>query len=552
MLKYLHIENVAVIEKSDIEFYDGFCILSGETGAGKSIIIDALNAVLGERTSKNLIRSGEKKAVVTALFSGLNATAVKALDELDYPPDEDGNLLIKRTISIDGNSSIKINGQPATASVLRDISAYLVNIHGQHDNQLLLNPDTHYKFIDKVAENSSVFNKYREEFEHYRELNSELKKLSIDDDTKNRRIELLRYQISEINAAAISPGETATLERKSEIFRNYDKLIRNVNTALQCLDGGEEDGAVDLINTAKSSVDATASKEFEKIGERLEALRIEADDIKNELQSFISGFEYDQEEVDKTEKRLSFLHELYSKYGKTEEATLEFLKNAENELENITFSDKRITELEGELEKCSEELIKRGEALTASRKTAAAVFEREICEVLAFLDMPQVKFVTSFGKGKYTKNGCDVIEFLISANVGEEPRPLSKIASGGELSRIMLAIKSVLADKDELDTMIFDEIDTGISGRAAQKVGYQLKKVATGRQVICVTHLAQIAAKADHHLYIEKNVQNERTVTEIIPLDFEGRKREIARIIGGEITAQNLISAEEMLLNTQI
>ncbi len=551
MLKYLHIENIAVIEKSDIEFYNGFCVLSGETGAGKSIIIDALNAVLGERTSKNLIRTGEKKAVVSALFSDLNDSATSALCALDYPPDDDGNLLIKRVISADGNSSVKINGQPATASILREISAYLVNIHGQHDNQLLLNADTHYKFIDNVAENDSVLDEYRKEFENYRSINNEIKKLSIDDETKNRKIELLKYQINEINAAAITPGETETLERKSEIFRNYDKLIRNINIAYKALNGDDGDGAAALINTAKCSVENTASKEFSKLSERLSALEIEVDDIKSELESFISSFEYDPEEVDKTEKRLAFLHELFAKYGKSESATLEFIEKANAELEDITFSDKRIAELEAELEASGERLVEKGAALTNTRKKAATIFEREVCSVLEFLDMPQVKFLVDFQKGKYTKNGADIIEFLISANAGEEPKPLSKIASGGELSRIMLAIKSILADRDEIDTLIFDEIDTGISGRAAQKVGFQLKKVSEGKQVICVTHLAQIAARADNHLYIEKNTVGDRTVTEISPLDFEGRKRELARIIGGEITEQNLISANEMLLNTK-
>ena len=549
MLKYLHIENIAVIEKSDIEFLDGFSVLTGETGAGKSIIIDALNAVLGERTSKNLIRSGAQKAVVTALFSEIGEEATRALSELDFPPDEDGNLLVKRVISADGNSTVKINGQPATVTVLRAISAYFVNIHGQHDNQLLLNPDSHYKFIDLVAENQEILEKYLEEFKLYRSINKELKDLTIDEDTKNNRIDLLKYQINEIQTAAITEGETETLEKKSEIYKNYDKLIRNIKNAFSALDGGEDDGAVELINLAKNSVDAANNSSFDSISERLTALQIEADDIRNELDKFISNLDFDAEDVDKTEKRLSFLHELYSKYGKSEKSTLDYLKKAQNELDNITFSDEKIEALEKELEQCSERLIIIGDELTESRKTAAKGFENEICEVLSFLDMPHVKFKVNFSKGKYTKNGCDVIEFLISANAGEEPKPLSKIASGGELSRIMLAIKSVLAERDEISTMIFDEIDTGISGRAAQKVGYQLKKVSKNKQVICVTHLAQIAAKADSHLFIEKNVVDGRTITEITPLDFEGRKYELARIIGGETTDQNLKTAEEMLNN---
>lgn len=549
MLKYLHIENIAVIEKSDIEFLDGFSVLTGETGAGKSIIIDALNAVLGERTSKNLIRSGAQKAVVTALFSKIGKEATNALCELDFPPDEDGNLLVKRVISADGNSSVKINGQPATATVLRAISAYLVNIHGQHDNQLLLNPDSHYKFIDLVADNEAVREKYIDEFKRYRSISKELKDLSVDDYTKNNRIDLLKYQINEIQSAAITEGETEALEKKSEIYKNYDKLVRNIKNAFIALDGGEDDGAVELINLAKNSVDAADNRSFDSLSERLTALQIEADDIRNELDKFISNLDFDSEDVDKTEKRLSFLHELYSKYGKSEKSTLDYLKKAQTELENITFSDEKIEALERELEQCSERLIIIGDELTESRKNAAKGFEKEICEVLSFLDMPHVKFKVNFNKGKYTKNGCDEIEFLISANLGEEPKPLSKIASGGELSRIMLAIKSVLAERDEISTMIFDEIDTGISGRAAQKVGHQLKKVSNNKQVICVTHLAQIAAKADSHLFIEKNVVEGRTITEITPLDFNGRKYELARIIGGEITEQNIKAAEEMLNN---
>lgn len=549
MLKYLHIENIAVIEKSDIEFLDGFSVLTGETGAGKSIIIDALNAVLGERTSKNLIRSGAQKAVVTALFSKIGKEAANALCELDFPPDEDGNLLVKRVISADGNSSVKINGQPATATVLRAISAYLVNIHGQHDNQLLLNPDSHYKFIDLVADNEAIREKYIDEFKRYRSISKELKDLSVDDYTKNNRIDLLKYQINEIQSASITEGETEALEKKSEIYKNYDKLVRNIKNAFIALDGGEDDGAVELINLAKNSVDAADNRSFDSLSERLTALQIEADDIRNELDKFISNLDFDAEDVDKTEKRLSFLHELYSKYGKSEKSTLDYLKKAQTELENITFSDEKIEALERELEQCSERLIIIGDELTESRKNAAKGFENEICEVLSFLDMPHVKFKVNFNKGKYTKNGCDEIEFLISANLGEEPRPLSKIASGGELSRIMLAIKSVLAERDEISTMIFDEIDTGISGRAAQKVGHQLKKVSNNKQVICVTHLAQIAAKADSHLFIEKNVVDGRTITEITPLDFNGRKYELARIIGGEITEQNIKAAEEMLNN---
>ena len=549
MLKYLHIENIAVIEKSDIEFTDGFNVLTGETGAGKSIVIDAINAVLGERTSKSIIRTGAAKAVVNAQFCDLGSNVLRILAENSYSPDEDGNLIIQRVLSADGNGSIKINGQPVTAAVLRSFAPLLVNIHGQHDSQLLLNPDKHYSFVDMMADNALVLQQYLDQFKRYRSINSEILAFSIDEKQKNDRIDLLKYQIDELTCAALKSGEEEQLKQRSAVYRNYDKLIRSVSAALGALGGDETAGAVEMVNDARAALENSSVKEFEETALRLSALYIELDQIRNELDGFIGGFDYDAAEVDTTEKRLAFLHDLFAKYGGSEEAAMEYLANARKELEDISFSDERIAELENELEKCSEALVKCGEAVTASRKTAALQFEAAVRDVLIYLDMPYVTFKVDFQKGKYTQNGCDIIEFLISANPGEEPRPLSKIASGGELSRIMLAIKSVLADKDTIGTLIFDEIDTGVSGRAAQKVGYQLRKVAGGRQVLCVTHLAQIAAKADTHLYIEKKVAGGRTLTEIRKLDFEGRKYELARIIGGETTDLNLKSAEEMLNN---
>lgn len=549
MLKYLHIENIAVIEKSDIEFAEGFNVLTGETGAGKSIVIDALNAVLGERTSKSLIRTGASKAVVNAQFCDLDDYALAFLTDNSYAPDEDGNLIIQRVLSADGNGSIKINGQPVTATVLRSFAPYLINIHGQHDSQLLLDPDTHYSFIDNVADNASVLEKYLEEFKRYRSITAEIKALSMDEKKKSDRIDLLRYQINELVSASLSAGEEAELKRKSAVFRNYDKLMRSVSTALGALGNSEADGAVEMVNDARAALESASVKELESKVERLAALSIELDQVRNELSSFLGEFDYSPDEVDATEKRLAFLQSLFAKYGGSEEAAFRYLESAQQELEDINLSDEKISLLENELEISGENLVKYGEALTASRKIAALKFESDVCEVLRYLDMPYVTFKVDFQKGKYTKIGCDIVEFLISANPGEEPRPMSKIASGGELSRIMLAIKSVLADRDVIGTMVFDEIDTGISGRAAQKVGYQLKKVSEGRQVLCVTHLAQIAAKADTHFYIEKNVVDGRTRTDITTLDFEGRKYELARIIGGETTALNLKSAEEMLNN---
>ena len=549
MLKYLHIENIAVIEKSDIEFTKGFNVITGETGAGKSIVIDALNAVLGERTSKALIRTGAARAVVNAQFCELDEFALKILSDNSYYPDEDGNVIVQRVLNADGNGSIKINGQPVTATVLRSFAPYLINIHGQHDSQMLLNPETHYSFVDNVADNALELERYFSEFKRYREINAEIKALTMDEKKKNDRVELLRYQINEFVSAELTVGEEAELKRKSAVFRNYDKLVRSVLAALVALGNGETDGAVEMVNTARSSLETSAVKEMEEKAERLTALSIELEQIRSELSGFLGEFDYDPDEVEATEKRLAYLQNLFSKYGGNETAALLYLENARKELDDITFSEEKIASLENELEICSENLVKYGGALTQSRKTAASRFENDVCDVLKYLDMPYVTFKVDFKQGKYTKNGCDVVEFLISANPGEEPRPLSKIASGGELSRIMLAIKSVLADRDVIGTLVFDEIDTGISGRAAQKVGFQLKKVSAGRQALCVTHLAQIAAKADTHFYIEKNVIEGRTRTDITALDFEGRKYELARIIGGEATELNLKSAEEMLNN---
>ncbi len=548
MLKYLHIENIAVIEKSDIEFKDGFNVLTGETGAGKSIVIDALNAVLGERTSKNLIRSGAQQALVNALFCNLDDNALSVLADNSYFPDEDGNIIIQRVISANGNGSIKINGQPVTSTVLKTIAPTLVNIHGQHDSQSLLNPETHYSYIDSVANNSKEIENYLSEFTHYKEINKAIKALSMDEDEKARRIDILKYQINELDSALLTAGETAELERKSALYRNFDKLMRKVNSAYAALCGGEENLS-STISKAGKQIENTGAEELDAISTRLTTAGIEIMDISSRLKEFMDSMDFDALQIEKDEKRLSFLHDLFRKYGGSEEATLLYLENAKSELEQIELSSDKIIELESELDICTENLVKYGDVLTASRKKAASVFEKSVCAVLSDLDMPYVKFVVNFEKGKYTKTGCDVIEFLISANVGEPPKPLSKIASGGELSRIMLSIKSVLTGKDEVGTLIFDEIDTGISGRAAQKVGNQLRVVSSGKQVLCVTHLAQIAARADSHFYIEKRAFDNRTYTDISLLDFEGRKREIARIIGGAITEQNLKSAEEMLNN---
>lgn len=550
MLKYLHIENIAVIEMCDIEFSYGFNVLTGETGAGKSIVIDSINAVLGERTSRDLIRSGCDSAEVTALFGDLGEENLKTLKENDIFPDEDGNVLITRRLSLSGKGIIKINGKPFTASQLREISACLINIHGQHDNQALLNPEKHCDFIDAVANNGDLREKYYDCFKNLNRIRKELNSLNIDEDEKARKTDLLKYQINELQTADIKVGEIEELKAKLHVAEEYEANLKAFSATSGILAGNEDtNGVITNLKIASKLLGNLQNEKAQKCFSDINEIIDRAEEVSAEIRNFAEGLSENYQNPDEINERLDFLYGLMVKYGNSEEKMLEFLQNAQNELESITFADNRADELATELEKAKENLVLAGEILSDSRRKASEKFSKDVSSVLEQLNMSGVKFVASVEKGRYTAKGCDCVEFMISANKGEEVKPLHKIASGGELSRVMLAIKSCLLEGDNVPTMIFDEIDAGISGYAADKVGIQLRRVADKKQVICITHLAQIASMANNHLLIEKTVENNRTKTSVTPISGEERIKEIARIMSGKEITENIYNSAKELLD---
>ena len=549
MLKYLHIENIAVIEKSDIEFESGFNVLTGETGAGKSIVIDSINAVLGERTSRDLIRSGCDTACVSAVFTDLGEDALRVLSENGIEPDEENNIIVFRKLSASGKGIIKINDVPVTAGTLKGISGYLINIHGQHDNQALLSAENHISFVDAVANIGKNLDEYYKEFKNLNAIRKSLRELETDEDEKQRKTELLKYQINELEFADIKTGEIERLKKELETVKNYEKNLRCLNEAYMCLRGDDDtSGAVELISKAGKQL-SLVGEGFSVSAERLSEAAAAIDAISAEILDYIEDRQSAELDPEAINSRLDLLSKLKVKYGTTEEEMLEFLNQAKKQLENIEFSEEKEAELASLLDESTERLISLADILTDKRKKSADEFAKKICDVLSYLNMPGVEFRVNIEKGRYTKSGCDSVEFLISANAGETAKPLSKIASGGELSRVMLAIKSVLSDRDKVDTLIFDEIDTGISGYAAGKVGNQLKKVSGGRQVICVTHLAQIAAQANNHLVIEKTAERDRTFTKVRPVSGDERIAEIARIMSGSSLTENLYNSAKELLD---
>ena len=549
MLTSLKIENVAIIESAAIEFGCGLNVLTGETGAGKSIVIDSINAILGERTSRDIIRTGAQSAKVYAVFEDVNAKVRNFLDENGIDC-EDGVLIINRTLSREGKNVCRLNGTPVTVSMLREIGSELIDIHGQHDNQALLSPEKHCGFVDSFAGNAEIIADYREKYGRLCEVRNKLKKLTTDESSKSQRIDFLTYQIDELEKAEITPGERDELKARKTLINNSQKVIESLNVAYEAL---KADGAgIDMITDAESEI-SDASAYMEALGEASEKItdiRYELEDIAETVRDAMSEVDFDQSELEEIDERLDLLYRLSKKYGNTEEEMLEYLEKAKTELDNIAFSEEKVKELQKQEKEALAETEAAAKKLTESRKTAGKKLSEAICSELEFLDMPNVRFVVKCDDIGLTENGKDEIEFLISANVGEEPKPLAKIASGGELSRIMLAIKNVLAETDGVDTMIFDEIDTGVSGRAAQKIAMKLRSASKGRQVICVTHLAQIAAQGDVHLYISKSVSDGKTYTNIKSLIEKDRVAEIARIMGGmEITKLQLESAREMLKN---
>ena len=549
MLTSLKIENVAIIESAAIEFGCGLNVLTGETGAGKSIVIDSINAILGERTSRDIIRTGAQSAKVYAVFEDVNERVRNFLDENGIDC-EDGVLIINRTLSREGKNVCRINGAPVTVSMLREIGGELIDIHGQHDNQSLFSPEKHCGVVDSFAGNTDLITDYREKYGRLCEIRSKLKKLTTDESSKSQRIDFLTYQIDELEKAEITIGERDELKARKSLINNSQKVIESLNIAYEAL---KADGAgIDMITDAESEI-ANASAYMEMLGEASEKItdiRYELEDIAETVRDAMTEVDFDPSELEDIDERLDLLYRLSKKYGDTEEEMLEYLEKARAELDNIAFSEERVKELQKQEKEALAETETAACKLTESRKTAGEKLSNAICSELEFLDMPNVRFVVKCNDIGLTENGKDEIEFLISANAGEEPKPLAKIASGGELSRIMLAIKNVLAETDGVDTMIFDEIDTGVSGRAAQKIAMKLRSASKGRQVICVTHLAQIAAQGDVHLYISKSVSDGKTYTNIKSLIEEERVAEIARIMGGmEITKLQLESAREMLAN---
>lgn len=550
MLKFLHIENIAVIERSDIEFSSGFNVLTGETGAGKSIVIDSINAVLGERTSRELIRAGCDTAEVSAVFGELDNATAAALSDIGVVPDDDGNIVIRRRLSAAGKGLIKLNDRPVTATELKEVGKHLVNIHGQHDNQALLDPERHLDYVDAVADDDPIKGKYYAEFREINKIRKELAAVQTDEDEKRRRVDLLKYSINELESAGIKPGEYDKLRRKLEIARNYQKTAEALARAYSALKGDDElDGAVSLLSGAEKALSSLRDEEWDKRASVLSSAASAAEDVSAAIYDFLENAEYSDIDPDEINARLDTLDKLMLKYGGGEWELLKALDKAREELNDIEFSDKKAAELSELLDSSVERLVALGEELTEVRKKAAAAFEKQVCDILSYLNMPDVRFTVQFAKGRYTKRGCDTAEFMISANRGESVKPLSKIASGGELSRVMLAIKSVLLGIDPVGTMIFDEIDTGISGYTAGKVGTQLKRVAENRQVICVTHLAQIAAMGDTHLLIEKKAEGDRTFTSVSPLSYEDRINEIARIMSGAQMTENLYNSAKELLD---
>ncbi len=552
MLVGLKIENIAVIESAELEFDSGLNVMTGETGAGKSIVIDSINAVLGERTSRELIRSGADSARVFATFDNISAETEKLLDEMGVEKMPDKTLVLSRSLNNSGRNVCRINGCPSTVAALKEIGAGLINIHGQHDSQALLSPDKHCGFIDLLAENASLRGEYRQVFTRLVSVKKELDALYDSRDEKAARLDYLNFQINEIANANVRIGERDELSKEKELLQHSGRVIKSLEKAYAALSEdngilvGVEDCAHELESASKYYENATPS------AKSMRSVSYELNEISAQVRELVDGFDYSPERLSEINERLDFLYRLSMKYGASESDILSALEKAVEERNAIEVSDERISELEEQLYALSDEIKILSANLTESRMTAAREFEIKVKQELEFLDMPKVTFVVDRKQTALTSKGADAIEFLISANPGQEPKAISKIASGGELSRIMLAIKNVLSDKDDIATLIFDEIDTGVSGSAAEKIALKLYQVSKGRQVICVTHLARIAAQADKHMKISKSTDEEKTFTKIDTLDFDGRAAEIARITaGGSVTALQLETAKEMLINAK-
>ena len=549
MLSSLQIENVAVIQKANVHFEKGLNVLTGETGAGKSILIDSINAILGNRTSKDLVRTGAAKAVIRAAFEDVPPAVLDSLEKAGYERSE--ALLLSREITAEGKSTCRINGMPATAAVLRELCGGLININGQHDSVGLLNPARHEGILDAYAQNSAEYQAY---YAIYRELVGVKKALDAmitDEGEKQRRIDLLSYQVQEIDDAALTAGEEQTLESRRKVLANASTIRDRIAQCYALLSGGDEaPGAVDLLGEASNAVDAAAQLDGELsagAGQLLD-LYYTAKDVAADLIGRLDAYDTNDAELDEIEQRIDLIYKLRRKYGDTVEDILAFGERARKELEMIQSSQERVEHLQKEQRRLYTLAREKAEALTQTRLKAFDELNKRISGTLDFLNMPGVRMTLRHSRGPLASHGQDSIEFYISTNPGEAPKPLAKIASGGELSRITLAIKNAMADKDAVPTVIYDEIDSGVSGKAASRIGEVLRQSAEGHQILCITHTAQIAALADCHLLIQKNITNERTYTEIHPLDENGRVEALARLISGDhVTELSLANAREML-----
>ena len=550
MLSELYIENLAVIEKATIDFSDKLNVFTGETGAGKSILINGINAILGQRVTKDIVRTGTDKAVISALFTDIGDNVFQVLDELGIST-EDGQLFLTREIRSDGGSVARVNSRAVNVSVLKAIGETLVTIHGQHDNQILMAPERHIEILDSYAESEALIEDYHSSFREPQSIAKKINKIKTEQSKKEFRMAELADIVEEINALNIHEGEDKEIEAELNISKNAVAISEALYMAKQLLSGDDDtDGAVEMTQRASKSVEGYTDimTEISPIYDRLSSAAIEMEDISEEIGSLLDSLDIDPKRYDYLNQRSDELRRIMKKYGPELDDVLTTLENSQNELDELSGAEQSLDELNKEKERLLAEVSKKAKALSDHRKKAGERFVSQVTEELEFLNMPKVKLVVQQKTGKLTINGMDSIEFLISANLGEEPKPIAKIASGGELSRIMLALKNVIAEKDSIGTLIFDEIDTGVSGRAAQKIGIKLKQISRLRQVLCVTHLAQMAVMADNHLLIEKNIQGDRTVTTVRTLDHEQRKYEIARIMGGEnITELMLENAEQYL-----
>ena len=547
MLNLLHIENIAVIESADISFDAGFNVLTGETGAGKSIVIDAISAIMGERAYRDMIRTGTSKASVRAVFSQVPAFSWFTENGVAYDPET----VIQRDISLDGKNICRVNGALVSVAMLHQLGIQLINIHGQHDSASLFDEENHLIFLDNFASNQALRDTYREKYEAVAALRRDIQKMTMDEGEKLRRVETLQYQVAEIEKAELEPGEDDVLEERRKLLQNAERLSKGMDEAVEALYGDEEsDGASGLLAQAEHALGRLArfSDRFASLHDRVTDLMYQVRDIAEETKDARDDLSYSADELEQIESRLDIIHRLRKKYGATCQDILDYLDKARKELDDIEFADDHLERLKHKLQKAEEEAWNAAKLLRENRKKNARAMSQRILQELSELDMPRVQFECVFQEQDLMPSGADAVAFYLSANAGEALKPLSKVASGGELARIMLSMKNVLAEKDQIATLIFDEVDTGVSGRAAQKVAEKLRKLAQHKQVLCVTHLPQMAALANTHMLISKAERDGRTYTTVTPLDFEGRKRELARIIGGaNITETTLKSAEEML-----